>query len=109
KVRIAEADRNGERLGADAYGYRRAFTYAPPPEEWQWVAENTRKGAVVLDPTAGGGSIPFEAERLGLATFGNDLNPVAALILTATAVYPAQYGASVASEFAALGGRLVPR
>jgi putative DNA methylase len=109
KVRIAEADRQGERLGADAYGYRRAFTYAPPSEEWKWVADNTRKGAVVLDPTAGGGSIPFEAERLGLTTYGNDLNPVAALILTATAVYPAKFGALVAAEFAALGERFVPQ
>ena len=28
KKRMALADRAGERLGADAYGYRRAFTYA---------------------------------------------------------------------------------
>jgi adenine-specific DNA methylase len=109
KARIAEADRNGERLGADAYGYRRAFTYAPTPEEWAWVAENTRKNSVVLDPTAGGGSIPFESERLGLATYGNDLNPVAALVLSATAVYPARFGEQLALEFGALAARFVPR
>jgi adenine-specific DNA methylase len=39
---------------------------------------------VVLDPTAGGGSIPFEAVRLGFETISNDLNPVAALIEKAT-------------------------
>lgn len=34
----------------------------------------------VLDPFAGGGSIPLEAQRLGLAATASDLNPVAVLI-----------------------------
>ena len=34
----------------------------------------------VLDPFAGGGSIPLEAQRLGLKAFAGDLNPVAVLI-----------------------------
>ena len=34
----------------------------------------------VLDPFAGGGSIPFEALRYGFTTLANDLNPVAALL-----------------------------
>lgn len=34
----------------------------------------------VLDPFAGGGSIPLEAQRLGLKTHASDLNPVAVLI-----------------------------
>ena len=34
----------------------------------------------VLDPFAGGGSIPLEALRLGCETYSNDLNPVAVLI-----------------------------
>ena len=66
---------------------------------------HTRKDAKVLDPTAGGGSIPFESERLGLSTYANDLNPVAALILIATTVYPALYGLPVADEFAGLASR----
>ncbi|GAA4394463.1 DUF1156 domain-containing protein [Brevibacterium pityocampae] len=32
-----------------------------------------------LDPFAGGGAIPLEAQRLGLETFASDLNPVAVL------------------------------
>jgi putative DNA methylase len=34
----------------------------------------------VLDPFAGGGSIPLEAQRLGLRAYASDLNPVAVLI-----------------------------
>ncbi len=34
----------------------------------------------VYDPFSGGGSIPLEAQRLGLPAFGSDLNPVAVLI-----------------------------
>ena len=36
---------------------------------------------LVVDPFAGGGSIPLEALRLGCETFASDLNPVACLIL----------------------------
>ncbi|MGH7154089.1 MAG: DUF1156 domain-containing protein [Acetobacteraceae bacterium] len=34
----------------------------------------------VRDPFCGGGSVPWEAQRLGLRAFGSDLNPVAVLI-----------------------------
>jgi putative DNA methylase len=34
----------------------------------------------VYDPFSGGGSIPLEAQRLGLRATGSDLNPVAVLI-----------------------------
>jgi len=36
---------------------------------------------LVIDPFAGGGSIPLEALRLGCEAFASDLNPVACLIL----------------------------
>ena len=36
---------------------------------------------LVVDPFAGGGSIPLEAIRLGCEAFASDLNPVACLIL----------------------------
>src|SRR5438034_3832472 len=36
---------------------------------------------LVVDPFAGGGSIPLEALRVGCETFASDLNPVACLIL----------------------------
>ena len=38
----------------------------------------------LLDPFAGGGSIPFEARRLGLDVYANDLNPVSYLVRKAS-------------------------
>jgi adenine-specific DNA methylase len=46
----------------------------------------------VVDPMAGGGSIPLEALRLGFRTIAGDYNPVAYLILRATIEFPAKYG-----------------
>jgi len=48
----------------------------------------------VLDPFAGGGSIPLEALRLGCETYASDYNPVATLILKCTLEYPQKYGHS---------------
>src|SRR2546426_4030260 len=42
----------------------------------------------MLDPFAGGGSIPLEAQRLGLAAHASDLNPVAVLITKALVEIP---------------------
>ena len=103
KKRIAIATRKGERLGANAYGYPRAFGYAPNKQDREWLTENLINGATVLDPTAGGGSVPFEAARLGLETQSNDLNPVAALIERATLQWPADYGLAVKASAEALG------
>lgn len=40
------------------------------------------KPPAILDPFAGGGSIPLEAKRLGLKAYANDLNSLAVLINT---------------------------
>jgi putative DNA methylase len=45
----------------------------------------------VLDPFCGGGSIPLEAQRLGLAAYGSDLNPVAVLITKALIEIPPRF------------------
>jgi putative DNA methylase len=45
----------------------------------------------VLDPFAGGGSIPLEAQRLGLEAHASDLNPVATLINKALIEIPPQW------------------
>jgi adenine-specific DNA methylase len=48
----------------------------------------------ILDPFAGGGSIPLEAFRLGCETFASDYNPVATLILKCTLEFPQKFGAA---------------
>ncbi|HVC97832.1 MAG TPA: DUF1156 domain-containing protein [Pirellulales bacterium] len=45
----------------------------------------------VLDPFAGGGSIPLEAQRLGLRAYASDLNPVAVLINKALIEIPPKF------------------
>ncbi|MBF7084130.1 DUF1156 domain-containing protein [Desulfallas sp. Bu1-1] len=80
------------------YGYSRAYMRQP---EWQ------SNNITVLDPTAGGGSIPFEALRLGYNVIANDLNPVAAVILNATLDYPARYGPSLVNDIEFWGRKLL--
>ena len=43
------------------------------------------------DPFAGGGSIPLEAQRLGLESYASDLNPVAVLINKAMIEIPPKF------------------
>ena len=44
-----------------------------------------------LDPFCGGGSIPLEAQRLGLEAHGSDLNPVAVMITKALIELPPKF------------------
>ena len=45
----------------------------------------------IYDPFAGGGSIPLEAQRLGLKAIASDLNPVAVLINKALIELPSKF------------------
>ncbi len=45
----------------------------------------------ILDPFAGGGAIPLEAQRLGLKALSGDLNPVAVLIQKAMIEIPPRF------------------
>ena len=45
----------------------------------------------VYDPFCGGGSIPLEAQRLGLEAHGSDLNPVAVMITKAMIEIPPKF------------------
>jgi putative DNA methylase len=49
------------------------------------------KAPPVYDPFSGGGSIPLEAQRLGLRAYGSDLNPVAVLIGKAVVEIPPKF------------------
>ncbi len=111
RKRIAKATEDGVRLGKDAYGYPRAFGYTPKAVDLDQsgMRGSSCGAASLLDPTAGGGSIPFEGLRLGLATFANDLNPVAWLILRTTVEFPALFGKRLLERFAEIGGEFVRR
>jgi adenine-specific DNA methylase len=50
---------------------------------------------MVLDPFAGGGSIPLEALRLGCGTYASDYNPVAVFIEKATLEWPQKFGVMI--------------
>ncbi|MEA3404024.1 MAG: DUF1156 domain-containing protein, partial [Armatimonadota bacterium] len=100
-ARLQRAKRKGERV--ESYSYDRAFQYTPPLSVVEEVRERIaslwgQQDMVVLDPMAGGGSIPFEAMRYGFDTYANELNPVAAVILEATLRYPAQFGPGLAKD-----------
>ena len=54
---------------------------------------------LVVDPFAGGGSIPLEALRVGADAFASDLNPVAVLLNKVVLEYIPKYGQRLADEF----------
>ena len=53
---------------------------------------------LVVDPFAGGGSIPLEAMRVGADTFASDLNPVPVLLNKVLVEYIPKYGKRLADE-----------
>ena len=83
---------------------RRSFLHNP-----KFLAEDSGTAPVLLDITAGGGSIPFEASRLGFRTIANELNPVAGLILRATCEWPQKYGWELLEHFQDVKGRFLER
>ena len=52
---------------------------------------NPNKLPTFHDPFAGGGSLPLEAQRLGLEAYASDLNPVAVLICKAMIEIPPKF------------------
>lgn len=82
----------------DMYGYGRAYD--------NQHSYNTEL-KTILDPTAGGASIPFESMRCGCNTIANDLNPVASVIQTATLLYPKEFGKLLVNEIKRYGETLL--
>ena len=64
---------------------------APPKRKAAVDAYLAEKAPPVVDPFCGGGSIPLEAQRLGLRAHGSDLNPVAVLITKALVEIPPRF------------------
>lgn len=63
----------------------------------------------VIDPMAGGGSIPLEAARVGFRAVANEYNPVACAVLEATVDYPLRFDASLAEAARGWGRELRKR
>ena len=101
--RMSDARQQGEneKLG---YANRRSFTHNPTYGQLESLRQAALQltgepAPLVLDVTAGGGSIPFEAGRLGFRTIANELNPVACLILRATCEWPQRFGHQLLKDY----------
>ena len=66
-------------------------------------AAHPEETPLVVDPFAGGGSIPLEALRLGCDAFASDLNPVACLILKVMLEDIPRHGPELAEELRRVG------
>ena len=69
-------------------------------------ASHPEETPLVVDPFAGGGSIPLEALRLGCETFASDLNPVACLILKVMLEDIPRHGPGLADELRKAGAEI---
>ncbi len=69
-------------------------------------AAHPEEPPLVVDPFAGGGSIPLEALRLGCEAFASDLNPVACLILKVMLEDIPRHGVALAEEVRKAGAEI---
>ena len=69
-------------------------------------AAHGEEAPLVVDPFAGGGSIPLEAIRLGCEAFASDLNPVACLILKVMLEDIPRHGPGLAKELRKVGAEI---
>ncbi len=85
----------------DGFGYQRAFKAALREDHLAQAHKAAQQvwgeDVAVLDPMAGGGSIPLESARLGFQTMANEYNPVACSVLEATVDYPFRFGTPLAT------------
>lgn len=69
-------------------------------------AAHLEETPLVVDPFAGGGSIPLEALRLGADAFASDINPVACLILKTLLEDIPRHGPGPAQELRKAGAKI---
>ena len=69
-------------------------------------AAHGEEAPLVVDPFAGGGSIPLEALRLVCEAFASDLNPVACLILKVMLEDIPRHGPTLADDLRRVGGEI---
>ena len=83
EVAVSVARNNGK----DPIAYRERFEKDP-----EMVLEYLRDHCpVIYDPFCGGGSIPLEAQRIGLRARGSDLNPLPVLLTKAMVELPPKF------------------
>ena len=113
KRALDRANAEGRRVDGNGYGYKQAFRNHPDAAQLDLLAEVLRwtwgEDPLMADVTAGGGSIPFAAARLGLRTYANDLNSVAAVVLRSGVQYPAEFGPALLADLAKWGQVLIDR
>jgi len=100
--KVAQAKASGVRLKVNPFFWSRAYKHTPSVRELIRLHALLKKSwdverPLIVDPMAGGGSIPFEAMRLGLPVVAGDLNPVAFICLKGTLEYPARFGKKLVS------------
>ena len=110
-VLLAKA--TGHRNPQNPYTYKQAFRNIPTLDNLillhELLADTWGRIPSVTDSTAGGGSIPFEALRYGLAAHANDLNPVATSVLRTGVELPSRYGMNLITDLENWGHLLVDR
>ncbi|WP_083956608.1 DUF1156 domain-containing protein [Tersicoccus phoenicis] len=113
RKQIDAANAAGVKLKGNGYGYKQAFRNAVARADIDLLHAVLRSTwgelPTVADPTAGGGSIPWAASRLGLPVVANDLNGVAASVLKAGVEIPATRGLDLIPEIKKWGNVLVKR
>lgn len=112
RQRIDEANRVGVKLKT-GFTHKRAFMSPIRESSLSKMAGSFNDvwggTPIVLDSFAGGGSIPFEAVRVGLNAISNELNPVATVIEKATVEYPRLFGPEFEKEISAIGERIAAK
>lgn len=83
-----EEFKNDHEVAAKTTAHDIKHMLAPPAAVNAFLAAHAPP---VLDPFCGGGSIPLEAQRLGLKAYASDLNPVPVLITKALIEIPSRF------------------
>lgn len=111
-ARTRVARETGQRI-PNPFTYKQAYTNPPQPNDVQLLhrllVDSWGEVPSVADPTAGGGSIPFEAIRYGLPVLANDLNPIAVSVMRAGVELPTLFGTEVIDDLSRWGTELTQR
>jgi adenine-specific DNA methylase len=113
RATLDRANAEGRKIQGNGYGYKQAYKNSPNPADLDLLHRVLERSwgelPNVIDPTAGGGSIPYEAVRYGLPAHANDLNQVAAVTLRAGVETAATYGPDLADDLDKWGQILIGR